>query len=92
MAAVLPPIDRIPAERLDDVVDVFAEAFGDYPVMRAQELRAGGNADGESMLCKQLRHQDRITVVDARTVLRGHPSGAKPAVKCRSVVGAVTMR
>jgi len=64
VSVAVPEIQAIPAERVDDVVDVFADAFGDYPVMRH-------TVGPEGDVAARVRRLVRLFVT--RRVARGGP-------------------
>lgn len=64
-------VERLPVDRLDDVVDVFAEAFEGYPVMRCTVGPDGDVAARERRL---------VRLFVTRRVARGGPMYGTPEV------------
>lgn len=74
---------RLPLERRDDVVDVFAEAFQDYPVMR---VTVGESADVRA------RVRRLIELFVTRRLARGGPMyGVGGGAHARELAGAIVL-
>lgn len=79
------PVERIPADRLDDVVDVLADVFRGYPVMR---FAVGPDGDVEA------RERRLVRLFVERRVARGGPMYAvsdRENSSGKNIAGAVLL-
>lgn len=75
-------VERLPVDRLDDVVDVFADAFAGYPVMR---MTVGDEGDVAA------RERRLVRLFVTRRVARGGPMYGVKETGASELAGAILL-